>query len=288
MSKKKNTFTGIAAFVIVLFSMPLGHAAMILMEHFLTDSVLNFSAFLMGCAGVGLTLWGDRSRNNNMASLLGFFGGLLVWTGWIEFGYVYFAKVLSVAPLMENGEIVTKPEYLVLMSSVGFWAVVMLFYIFRLRSQCNMFIWVQQKLSINTASLPKSVSVNKSWTTFMETIMLLWTSYLVLMFAYDKKYLGDDHPVTLLLAVACLLCSLWMFNNLRKIGNMGYAIRYALPTVIIFWTFVEVLGRIEWLSEFWVEPIRYKFEILLLTVSMAAGIVFIVLKEKQKRKTRKQ
>jgi hypothetical protein len=34
--------------------------------------------------------------------------------------------------------------------------------------------------------------------TFMELNMLLWACYLLLMFCYDGRFLGDHHPLTFL------------------------------------------------------------------------------------------
>lgn len=279
---KKSIITGILAFLVVLLMMPLGHALMILMEHFLSGSALNWAAFLLGTVGLILTFIAARLKNDTYVTLWAFIGGILLWTGWIEFGYVYFAHTLRVDPLIEQGEVVTKPEYLVLMSSIGFWAIVMGLYIFRLQSGCRMFLWFQKVFNVKASTLAKG-GQNKAWTTFLETIMLLWTTYLVLMFAYDKAFLGDDHPITFILAIACLLWSIWLFSRLIRIPSMGPAIRYALPTVMIFWTFVEVMGRRGWLSEFWVEPLHYTFEVVTLFVLLVASIAFIYYRKHHKQ-----
>lgn len=272
MSQNKIRPAGIAAFFIVLLCMPLGHAAMILMEHFLQEAALKCVAFLLGGVGIGIVVLGIFFRNDNLATLCGYIGGLLVWTGWIEFTYVFFARSLNVAPLVENGEVVTKPEYLLLMSSVGFWAVVSLFYILKLRSGCHFYLWIQKRLRINPDIDNQPPNGNKSVTTFMETIMLLWSCYLLLMFAYDESLLGTNHPVTIFIAVGCLIWSLWLVVRLVRINALGRAIRYALPTVIIFWTFVEVMGRVGWLKEVWIEPMRYKS----VMVSMLLALVLFV------------
>lgn len=277
MYLNKFGWIGLAAFFIVLLCMPLGHAAMILMEHWFEGGLLNLMAFLMGVIGLGLTIWGTRLQSDNAATLLGFFGGLLVWTGWVEFSYVYFASKLQIAPIMENGEVATKPEYLLLMSSVGFWAIITLFYIARVRSGCPFYGWIRSKSRISTPEKTILMSVNKSMTTFMETNMLLWSCYLLLMFAYDDAFLGDRHPLTLLIATGCLIWSVWLFVRLVKIKSLGRAIRYALPTVIIFWTFVEVMGRIGLFNEIWVEPTAYKtemFVMLIILIAIVAGAVF--------------
>lgn len=283
MYRSRFNLTGVAAFFIVLLSMPLGHAAMILMEHWLDGGALDLAAFLLGTVGVAFTIWGTRLSKDPAATLLGFLGGLLVWTGWIEFGYVHFAQKLNVAPVIENGEIVTKPEYLLLMSSVGFWAVIMLFYIFKIRTGCTFFCWIQKKIGVKTDGLSAAGAGDKAMTTFMETNVLLWSCYLLLMFAYDDTILGDRHPVTIAIAVCCLIWSVWLFFRLIKIKTLGRAIRYALPVVIIFWNFVEVMGRIGLFKEIWVEPMKYKTEMIVMAVVMITfAVTGILYKRKNK------
>lgn len=279
--EKKHRLIGLYAFMIVLFTMPLGHAAMIIMEKTLGAGSLTLAAFILGLVGLILAIWGYYMKKDTPATFAGFFGALLLWTGWIEFTFVYYAHRYDVAPLIENGEVVTKPEYLILMSSVGFWAIVSVLYIFGTRTGCIFYSWIQKKLGIykNTDTLHASVK-NHSITTFMETNMLLWTSYLVLMFAYDNELLGDRHPVTAFIAFGSLVWSAYLFYKLMKIKQIGYAIRYAVPTVIIFWTFVEILGRWDLFREIWVEPMKYSTEMIIMVIVMAVFLIFLLRSKK--------
>ncbi|MEG1642794.1 MAG: hypothetical protein RR293_01420 [Bacteroidales bacterium] len=283
MTGNKFNFIGILAFILVLLSMPIGHAAMILMEYFLSGSALNIAAFLLGLAGIAIMIAGMHVKKDTASTLLGFIGGLLTWTGWIEFCYVYFAKKLSISPLIENGVVVTKPEYLLMMSSIGFWSIIMLLYIFKMRTGCKMFLWIQRKVGIMPEMRKEATSNNKSLTTFIETNIIIWSCYILLMFLYDKSILGDRHPITIIIAIGSLVWSLWLFKNLIKIKLMGYAIRYALPTVIIFWNFVEVIGRIGIMEEIWINPLKYKVEMLIILIAAIGLILFITFSKINKK-----
>lgn len=284
MGAYRMKFTGVAAFFFVLLLMPLGHAAMILMEHFMQGAALNWSAFLLGVAGLAVAFAGSKLNKDSAATICGFLGGIMVWTGWIEFCYVYFAGRYGIEPVMADGEVATKPEYLLLMSSVGFWGIIMVLYIFRIKTGCNMYSWIQRVLGISrSADVVRNIAVNKSFTTFMETNMILWTCYLILMFAYDERFLGDRHPVTIVIAFACLAWSVWLFMRLVKIRAMGYAVRYAVPTVVIFWNFVEVMGRIGIMDEIWTNPLEYKFEMCMMLVAAVALLLGIVFKRNRQR-----
>ena len=60
--------------------------------------------------------------------------------------------------------------------------------------------------------------------TFMELNLIMWTSYLVLLFCYDENFIGEHSPVTAVVAFGCLVGAFFMFRRLLKIQSMG--IRY--------------------------------------------------------------
>lgn len=272
MKKEKYVWKSVASFLLVLFTMPLGHALMILMEHLLEPTVLHASAFAMGAAGVAMVVAGVFARGDTRQTLWGLFGGLLFWTGWVEFLFMYYAHRHGAQPEIVNGEVVTKPEYLILPASFGFWAMVMLLYLFCIRSGCNFFNWCQKQIfrGRRTEIVARPMTRHVSLVTFMQLNMLLWTSYLLLMFCYDGNFLGDHHPVTLLLAIGCLTGAAFMFRRQLKIGSWGANIRFSIATVIVFWTPVEIFGRMNLVKEIWVEPMQYKTEMIILALAFVA------------------
>ena len=104
----------IASFLVVLFAMPLGHALMILMEKFMTETTMHYAGFAMGLVGLVFVIVGVFVKGDTRQTLWGLFGGLLFWTGWVEFLFLYYARRYGVAPEIENGVVVTKPEYLIM------------------------------------------------------------------------------------------------------------------------------------------------------------------------------
>lgn len=197
---KRYWWKAIASFLMVLFTMPLGHALMIIMEHVMNETVLHYSAFAMGAVGMVMVIIGVFAQGDTRQTLWGFLGGLLFWTGWVEFLFMYFANRFGTQPELDpvTGEIVTRPEYLILPASFGFWMMVMVMYLFSTKNGCNFINWWQRlllrgrKADIAARPMTRHVSI----ITFMELMMILWTSYLVLMFCYDDVFLGEHHPVT--------------------------------------------------------------------------------------------
>ena len=80
------------AFLLVLFAMPLGHALMILMEKFMGEGAMHIAGFMMGFVGLILVIIGVFVKGDTRQTLWGFIGGLLFWTGWVEFLFLYYAR----------------------------------------------------------------------------------------------------------------------------------------------------------------------------------------------------
>jgi len=269
----KISYLGTLAFFIVLLTMPLGHAAMILMEQLFGIKYIYYAAIILGIIGFILLIIGYKTANETIATFYGLFAGLAIWTGWIEFSFVYFAKRYHIQPLIENSEIVTKPEYLLLPSSIGFLVVLLLNLLFNSNIRCNFFNWLKRRFKIQRGKSENIKNRSVAMITAIELIMILWTFYIVLLLAYDNSIFGDKHPITYIIAFGSLLWSVYLFMKLMRIKKLGFAIRYAIPTVIIFWNFVEILGRWNIFKEIWVHPLQYWFEMLLVTIIFIALVI---------------
>ncbi|MBX7201596.1 MAG: hypothetical protein IT240_01080 [Bacteroidia bacterium] len=275
--------TGLIAFLIVLLLMPLGHALMVLNEHMLDEQKL-IGAFFIGVLGLALLVWGIFSdKKRTLATILGLLGGVLLWTGWIEFSFVWIAEKLNIPHLEENGEVVTNAEYLVMMSSLGLLLAFLLLFLFA-QNNCTFFNWFKRVFRLNTAlKITEKQQKPLALTTFIETIMLLWAFYLVLLLVYDKDIAGDKHPATYIVSYGSLLWSCYLSLKLFKLNKLDYAIRYAIPTVIVFWNFIEVLGRWNTFKEIWVYPTEHWLENLLFLIALGAIIIYYFIENKKNK-----
>lgn len=285
IQKKKNWWKSIASFLLVLCTMPLGHAMMIIMENTMTPAAVHCSAFCMGLAGLLLVIGGVFVKGNTRQTVCGLIGGLLFWTGWVEFLFQYYATRWGTQPEMENGEVVTRPEYLILPASFGMWMMVMTLYIFSTKNGCNFINWWQRMIlrSHKNEIAARPMTHHTSIVTFMELNMILWASYLLLMFCYDRNFLGDRHPITSIVAAGCLLGSIFIFKKQLKLSSWGANIRMAIATVIVFWVPVEVLGRLNFFHEFWVEPEKYATQIVSILVAFVVLMVYIMMAARKRK-----
>ena len=318
--KKKYLGKTIGSLLIVLLMMPLGHALMILMEHFLEPTTLHYSAFLMGFVGLVITIAGVFVKGDTRQTCFGLAGALLFWTGWVEFLFAYFAQRFGVhCDLVGNGVVQTmteyvngvgvnhtftidgtpleefsradlkairgsRPEYLIMPATFGMWMMFVVMYTFCTRTGCmfirinNMFIrWVQRHCGINEKVELRPMAYHPSIVMFMEWNIMMWGLYMLLMFCYDPVFLGDHHPVTYAVAAICLIGSALMFKKQLYIKSWGRNLRMAYATVIVFWTFVEVVARNGLFKEIWVDPMNHVMEmsavLAIFVVSIGGALV---------------
>lgn len=275
---KRPPFIGIFAFLLVLLLQGLGHAQMVLQEEIFGQEYVYHSAAIMGIMGAALVYWGVRlNHNENAATWLGFFGGTYIWDGWCEFSYVFYANHLAVPHLIENGEIATRAEYLLMPSSIGVLLSTLVFFVLNRETRCNAFRWLHRNLNINVGKPTLGYQRNIAGIVAMETLYLIWFFYLFLLIIYDKRILGDDHwamyPIFFVLAV----WSLYLLNRLRKFSRLPSAFRYAIPTAIICWNTVEILGRWNVLKEVWIEPQKYTIHVLVILAAFVTVAVIFAL-----------
>ena len=87
------------------------------------------------------------------------------------------------------------------------------------------------------------------------------------MFCYDPRFIGDHSPVTFLVGFGCFVGSIFMFRKELRLASWGANIRMAIATVIVFWTPVEILGRVNFFTEIWIQPERYKGPMIAILVA---------------------
>jgi hypothetical protein len=283
MEKKRYYAKSILSFMLVLFAMPLGHAAMIIMEKTMEPTTLHYAAFFLGLLGLIITIIGVFAQGGTKQTLYGLFGGLFFWTGWVEFLFKYYADRFGVQPLIENGEVVTKPEYLILPASFGFFMMFMVLYLFSIRTGCNFINWIQKHILREKRDIIVAAPVTRhvAIVTFEEINLILWASYLLLMFCYDNNFIGDHSPVTMAVGAICFVGSFFIFKKQLKLASWGANIRMAIPTVIVFWVPVEILGRLNFFNEFWIEPQKHIMEMSFILIAFLVLLAIPIFKGKK-------
>jgi len=85
-------------------------------------------------------------------------------------------------------------------------------------------------------------------------------------------------------AFGSLFWSLYLGLQLIKIQKFDYAIRYAIPTAIIFWNFIEVIGRWDFFTEIWVHPKEYWIQNSIIMLLLIGFIVYYIVETARNKK----
>jgi len=273
-------YVGLLAFFIVFVVQALGHTVMIVMEDVWPghEYVLQ-SAFAMGLLGAVLLNLGMRSKNEVSATWLGFWAGTFLWTGWVEFAFVWGGDYLGVPDLMDPnipGEIATKAEYLVMMTSVGVLGATLVYFLMNPETKCNFFLWFQRNMKLSTGEPTKGHKRNFAAITALETIYVIWFFYLVLLFLYDPNIAGEKSTAAYVFFFLNTIWAVYLFQRLMKFWKVTTAIRYGIPTAIIAWNTVELMGRWNLFVSFWEKPQDFVLEMTLFTVACIIAAVLAV------------
>ncbi|MEE4185598.1 MAG: hypothetical protein V2J12_07520 [Gammaproteobacteria bacterium] len=273
-------WVGLMAFVIVFVVQAIGHTVMIVMEDVWPgEGYVYQSAFAMGLVGAVMLFYGMRSSNEVSATWLGFWAGTFLWTGWVEFSFVWNADFLQVPDLMDAsmpGEIATKAEYLVMMSSIGVLGSTLVYFLINPETKCNFFLWFQRNLKMRVAKPTPGHKRNFAAITALETIYVIWFFYLLLLFMYNEDIAGETSPAAYVFFFGNTIWAVYLFQRLMKFWKVTTAIRYAIPTAIIAWNTVELMGRWNLFTSFWEKPQEFWLEMTLFIVAVIIAAILAI------------
>ena len=263
---------------------------MVLVEKIFGEGLQYPAAFLLGLLGTVLLFIGMKKDDEVPATWLGYFAGFCLWTGWVEFSFVFYAEYLNVEQILPNGKLNLYPEYLVMQSSIGVLMTSLLYFFFNRETKCNFFRWFQRNLKLSTGRPTPGYKRNYAAVTAMETVYVIWFFYIILLILYEDAFIGDRHPLTYIFFFLNTIWALFLVTRLMKFWNVTRAIRYAIPTAIIAYTSYEIIGRWGLLIEFWVYPKEYLTELVLIFGAILIGIFIAVFtpKGEKERLHRKQ
>ena len=287
--RKLHWLKAIASIALILIAMPLVHILARILKNGYEGTAQFYCGLLLGGFGLLLVIVGVFVKGDTRQTLLGLFGGMLYWMGGVDFLFMYFANRFGTQAQLDpvTGEVISRPEYLILPATFGFWVMVMMLYLFCTSNGCNFINWWQKLFfgSRKKEIAARPMTRHTSIVAFMEVITMLWTCYLLLMFCYDERFLGDHHPVTLLVGMIGFIGALFMFAKLLHYASWGMSLRFGFATVIIFWIAVEVFDRTHLLNRLWDNPQGCVKEIIVIAASFVAVSIYLCCKVCSKRKS---
>ena len=255
-------FIGILAFLLVFISQGLGHTLWMLVSMLFAHDYQYIAAFMLGLIGLSLLFVGMKRENEVVATWLGYFAAVLMWTGWVEYSFHFYSDLTE-----------TEVRFF-MQSSTGIMMVTLSYFFFNKETRCNFFKWFHRNLRLSTGKPTSGYKRNYAAITAMETIYVMWFFYIILYLLYE--FAGDRSTVTYMFFFLNSIWALFLLFRLAKFWNVTRAVRYAIPTALIAFASYEILLRWDILSEIWLYPKEYVFELILISAAISFGILIAV------------
>jgi len=259
---------GILAFVTVLFVMPLGHAVTVLalqLPHGLHMPVVGASLI----AAVVIIYLTKRIASPAWETFVGMLAGVLLWASLVEMGVHEGAQAIGITErkAMEFTLAILIPLFIYLL--------------FNENLKCNLFISLRKWLRITRGELPGIPIDHWGPRVAVKMFLMIWVGHMILFFGYDEDFFGPRGLYCKTVFVLCLAGGSYLLYQLTRAQEMDYAFRYAMPTVIVLWSCVELLVKWEITSEPWI-TLNPLF-LIIVTAAFIAILLYIVRAERQKR-----
>lgn len=195
----------------------------------------------------GLLLWlTSRIKGDAAQSIVGIFGGNLLWTGGIEYGLTIAARSLGVGKavgVVDGHAVAIYGEYVLLKHTWGVLALVTVYLLFLESSRCPVFLWWRKNVPTMRGAIVTGRIDNYGPRSAFQYATTVWAFYLLLLWAYDERVLGVYSLATKGIMLASIAGSIYCVYRLYQQTGWGAAVRYAVAAMIVVWTPIEIAGK---------------------------------------------
>lgn len=207
---------------------------------------LAWAAMALTLAGLVLIWLTSRLRSDAAQSIVGIFGGNLIWTGAVEYGLTLAARTFGIAKTVAvvDGRLVAVfGEYVLLKHTWGAMVLIVAYIAFLESSRCPVFLWWRRRVPSMRGALVTGRIDNYGPRTAFQYSTTVWGSYLLLLWAYDEQLFGVHGRFTTAVFLLSLGGTVYVLWRLHQHDGWGPAVRYAIGATIVAWTAVEIAGK---------------------------------------------
>ena len=217
---------------------------------------LAYTALGLCFLGDPVLIWltSRPSRATRRQSILGIFGGNLLWTGGIEYGLLLASRTLGIGKTVSvvDGQLVAiYGEYVLLKYTWGILLLVMVYLLFLESSRCPVFLWWRKRVPTMRGPVVSGRIGNYGPRSAFQYATTVWGFYLLLLWAYDENVFGVYSWVTKGILFATLAGTVYCMYRLHQQTGWGPAIRYAIAAICVLWTPIEIFAKWGVMQEPW-------------------------------------
>jgi len=253
----RKPVVGLLGLLIGFLTQPLGHTVYKIMETGFGAQVYP-AAFMVGIVGF-LIVWRGLKQDELKATSMGMLGGWLIWIGWFEYSFKFFAELYSVPAFpVEVDGYAAAPQANMLQATVTImFAMLLLYGIFNLQTKCNFMRFFHRNLRFSPGMPTPDNQRSFARITAMEMLFVTWFCY---QFWLYMIYFGTKGPGVNVIMGVYLLWSAWAFYLVYKCTQQirtAVSIRYGIGAGIVLWGSAEMPAHFGAYREYWLYPAEY-------------------------------
>ncbi len=271
----KSIFYTAVSLVWIFGLSAIGHIVMVLIERY--NPAVKYD-FAWACFIVGfLAIYATRFLSSDgWQSFIGCLGGFGLWFAF-EYSLMYGSSRMGVTYTW-NG---SYPEYRMMRWTFMMLIMVFIYLMFQESVRCNFIYFLRRKLRLMRGAVATGKVSNYGPRTAFEYIMVTWTFYVLLMIAYDEELFGAYSVFTYVMFFFCFSVFFYLCYKLLSYDRFGANLRYAIPTVTIVWSDIEILAKWGMLKEPWV---HINWPIMSIIIAGFCISTYLIVKDLKKRR----
>ena len=274
----KAPWVGLLGLMVGFMSQPLGHTAYTLLDVLAGAAVFKV-AFVIGIGGFVL-VWQGLKRPELPATVFGFVGGWLIWIGWFEFCFKFFAGLYNVPPYLVEPDVANgyaaAPQANMLQATLTIMLALFLLYgIFNLQTKCNFMRWFHRNLHFSPGTPTADNQRSFARITAMEVLFVTWFCYLFWLYVIYFGTRGRGLLVVQGLYFGWTAWALYLVYQCTKQIRMAVALRYGTGAGIVLWGSTEMPAHFGAYQEYWLRPFEYPLFNIVAALLFLGGIVLI-------------
>ncbi len=270
----ENPTAGIFSLLMVWCGLALGHSLVVLQSASTGGSGLLNTVISWGLGTGGFILvWIGMKRPETQGTVLGYLGGNLIWCGFFEWTWHYFAQALEIEPVLDNGIMILSPELLLIQATVLIVIAMLIFLGANKDTRCRMFLWFHRNFRLQPGTMTAGYKRQYARIAAMETVFLIWTIYLFAIFINDPRGIRYDSIAAMAITAGFIAWSIYLVPKLLTCLCFGATFRYGIAVGSVSWLPIEALSRWGLYPEVWVKPAEFPVVMSAVLVAYVAGLL---------------
>jgi hypothetical protein len=271
----KKPLVGLLGLFVGFMTQPLGHTVYTLIE----KGAGNFYPVVAVITGViGLAIvWSGLKRDEHTATFRGLLGGWLLWIGWFEFSFKFFAELYNVPPYpVEANGYAAAPQANLLQATLPLMAALFIVYgLFNLQTKCNFMRWFHRNLRFSPGMPTPDNHRSFARITAMEVLFVTWFCYLFWLYMIYFGTKGPGMNIIMGVYAAWTAWSVYLVYKCTQQVRVAPAMRYGVGAGIVLWAVAEMPAHFGAYKELWLKPFEYPIFNLISASLFIGGLVIL-------------